>query len=119
MAKQPFVLNVHLFPDMDSKNTEQLARNTKAAWQSSNTPDGTQKNIVNTMDQISAWIESGVIQDGDIIELSGQITFTDNAPTPMAQSSVKITRNGKTVDTELPSAKPAAADDGAKPDVPF
>ena len=119
MPKQPFVLNVHLFPDMDSKTPDQLARNTKAAWQSSNTPDGTQKNICATMDQISTWIESGVIQNGDIIELSGQITFTDNAPVPMAQSTVKITRNGKTVATDLPSAKPAAADDGAKPDIPF
>jgi hypothetical protein len=116
--KQPFVLNVHLFPDMDSKNTEQLARNTKAAWQSSNTPDGTQKNIISTMAQIQAWIESGVVQDGDIIELSGQITFTDNAPAPMAQSTINVTRNGKTVATDLPSREAAkvAADD---PDVPF
>lgn len=116
--KQPFVLNVHMFPDMDIKNTEQLARNTKAAWQSSNTPDGTQKNICATMEKISSWIESGVIEDGDIIELTGQITFTSDTPAPMQQSTLKVTRNGKTVATDLPSAaKPAAA--AADTEVPF
>ena len=118
MAKQAFVLNVHMFPDMDIKNTEQLARNTKAAWQSSNTPDGTQKNIVSTMDKISQWIEDGTILDGDIIELTGQITFTNDTPAPMQQSTLKVTRNGKTVATDLPSAAPTSAAP-ADDDVPF
>jgi hypothetical protein len=117
--KQPFVLNVHMFPDMDIKTPEQLARNTKAAWQSSNTPDGTQKNICATMEKIGQWIEDGIIEDGDIIELTGQVTFTTNTPAPMAQSSIKVTRNGKTVATDLPSRASAKAAAAETPEVPF
>lgn len=117
--KQPFVLNVHLFPDMDMKSPDQLARNTKAAWQSSNTADNTQKNISATMEKIGQWIEDGIIQDGDQIELTGQITFTSNTPEPMAQTTMKITRNGKTVANELPESRPAPAATADTGDVPF
>lgn len=106
MSKQDFVLNTHLFPNVNENG--QLLSNTKAGWQSSKVAAGTQSNIKATIAQVAAWIADGTIKDGDIITTHTQVTFTSDAA-PMPQAELLV--NGKAVKP----AAPAPADD----DVPF